>query len=111
MNRLKVGLFYSRQTRALIVCALPHPKYSSGSRILTSRRSPLPRSVCLAFAFAAGFAVQICPAQGEQPILPESQWSLLRSEASGTASYENLRALTRLHRVPATPEFNQAADF
>jgi aminopeptidase YwaD len=70
----------------------------------------LPRSVCLAFAFAAGFAVQICPAQGEQPILPESQWSLLRSEASGTAPYENLRALTRLHRVPATPEFDQAAD-
>jgi aminopeptidase YwaD len=55
--------------------------------------------------------VQICPAQAEQPILPEAQWSLLRSEASGTASYENLRALTRLHRVPATPEFDQAADF
>ncbi|MGO9932666.1 MAG: M28 family peptidase [Steroidobacteraceae bacterium] len=55
-------------------------------------------------------AVQICPAQGERPFLTESQWSLLRSEASGTAPYENLRALTRLHRVPATPEFDQAAD-
>jgi len=71
----------------------------------------LPRSICLALAFAAGFAVQICPAQGEQSILPESQWSLLRGEASGAASYENLRALTRLHRVPATAEFDQAADF
>ena len=53
----------------------------------------------------------ICAACGEQPLLPESQWALLRSEASGTAPYENLRALTRLHRVPATPEFDQAADF
>jgi hypothetical protein len=35
----------------------------------------------------------------------------LRDAASGTAPYENLRALTRLHRVPATPEFDQAADF
>jgi aminopeptidase YwaD len=69
------------------------------------------RSACLAFAFAAGFAVQVCPAQGERPFLAEPQWSLLRSEASGTAPYENLRALTRLHRVPATPEFDQAADF
>jgi aminopeptidase YwaD len=71
----------------------------------------LPRSICLALAFATGFAAQICPAQGGQPILAESQWSLLRSEASGTAGYENLRALTRLHRVPATAEFDQAADF
>jgi len=31
-------------------------------------------------------------------------------EASGTAPYENLRALSRLHRVPATPEFDQAAE-
>jgi aminopeptidase YwaD len=35
----------------------------------------------------------------------------MRDEASGTASYENLRSLTRLHRVPATPEFDQAAGF
>ena len=27
------------------------------------------------------------------------------------APYENLRSLTRLHRVPATPEFDQAAEF
>ncbi len=36
---------------------------------------------------------------------------MLRDEASGAAPYENLRALTRLHRVPATAEFDQAADF
>ena len=36
---------------------------------------------------------------------------MLRDEASGAAPYENLRAVTRLHRVPATAEFDQAADF
>ncbi|MGA2534388.1 MAG: M28 family peptidase [Terracidiphilus sp.] len=35
----------------------------------------------------------------------------MRDEASGMAPYENLRSLTRLHRVPATPEFDQAAAF
>ena len=35
----------------------------------------------------------------------------MREEASGLAPYENLRSLTRLHRVPATPEFDQAAEF
>ncbi len=35
----------------------------------------------------------------------------MREEAGGTAPYENLRALTRLHRVPATPDFDQAAEF
>jgi hypothetical protein len=35
----------------------------------------------------------------------------MRDEASGMAPYENLRSLTRLHRVPATPEFEQAAAF
>jgi aminopeptidase YwaD len=50
-------------------------------------------------------------AWGQQPFLSQTQWSALRSEAGGTAPYENLRALTRLHRVPATPEFDQAADF
>jgi aminopeptidase YwaD len=62
-------------------------------------------------AVAVALIVQVCPARGEQPFLAESQFSLLRGEASGAASYENLRALTRLHRVPATPEFDRAADF
>jgi hypothetical protein len=30
---------------------------------------------------------------------------------AASAPYENLRSLTRLHRVPATPEFDQAAEF
>jgi aminopeptidase YwaD len=47
----------------------------------------------------------------QQPFLNESQWTLLRDEASGLAPYENLRSLTRLHRVPATTEFDQAAEF
>ena len=56
----------------------------------------MPRSAYLALAFAAGIAVPVCAAFAEQPLLPESQWALLRGEASGTAPYENLRALTRL---------------
>ncbi len=56
-------------------------------------------------------ALQPSPAWAQRPFLSEEQWSILRGEASGTASYENLRALTRLHRVPATPEFDQAANF
>jgi aminopeptidase YwaD len=48
---------------------------------------------------------------GQGPFLAPSQWTAMRDEASGMAAYENLRTLTRLHRVPATPEFDQAADF
>ncbi len=51
------------------------------------------------------------PACASQPFLDDSDWTLLREEAGGSAPYENLRLLTRLHRVPATPEFDQAADF
>jgi aminopeptidase YwaD len=69
------------------------------------RRARLILAVVIALALQAG------PARAEQPFLAESQFSLMRGEASGAASYENLRALTRLHRVPATPEFDQAADF
>jgi aminopeptidase YwaD len=47
----------------------------------------------------------------QQPFLPSAQWIKLRDEASGAAPYENLRYLTRLHRVPATAEFDQAAQF
>jgi aminopeptidase YwaD len=50
-------------------------------------------------------------AVAQQPFLPSDQWIKLRDEASGTAPYENLRYLTRLHRVPATAEFDQAAEF
>ncbi len=50
-------------------------------------------------------------ALAQQPFLPSEQWVKLRDEANGAAPYENLRYLTRLHRVPATAEFDQAAQF
>ena len=49
------------------------------------------------------------PAAAQQPFLDQGQWQALRAEANGTAPYENLRALTRLHRVPATAAFDEAA--
>ena len=52
-----------------------------------------------------------CLLSAQQPFLTEAQWTQMRDEASGMAPYENLRSLTRLHRVPATPEFDQAAEF
>jgi aminopeptidase YwaD len=48
---------------------------------------------------------------GQQPFLSSKQWIALREESSGAAPYENLRHLTRLHRVPATSEFDEAARF
>jgi len=50
-------------------------------------------------------------ALAQQPFLSSEQWVKLRDEASGAAPYENLRYLTRLHRVPATAEFDQAVQF
>jgi hypothetical protein len=47
----------------------------------------------------------------QQPFLTLEQWDALRDEANGAAPFENLRALTALHRVPATPQFEQAAEF
>jgi aminopeptidase YwaD len=47
----------------------------------------------------------------QEPFLPTTQWVAIRNESSGSAPYENLRYLTGLHRVPATPEFDQAAQF
>src|ERR1700692_1279879 len=47
----------------------------------------------------------------QQPFLDAQQWTALRDESNGSAPYENLRYLTTLHRVPATPEFDQAAQF
>lgn len=51
------------------------------------------------------------PGLAQQPFLNTKQWTALRDEASGAAPYENLRYLTTLHRVPATPAFELAADF
>jgi aminopeptidase YwaD len=61
-------------------------------------------------AAAAALWTICCPAWAQHPFLSETQWSAIRKEVGGTAPYENLRALSRLHRVPATPEFDQAAD-
>ena len=57
------------------------------------------------------WVMQSSAAWAQHPFLSDADWSSLRHEASGSAPYENLRNLTRLHRVPATPEFDQAADF
>jgi aminopeptidase YwaD len=56
------------------------------------------------------WAIQSPAAWAQHPFLSDADWSVLRHEAGGSAPYENLRALTRLHRVPATPEFDQAAN-
>jgi len=50
-------------------------------------------------------------AAAQQPFLSKQHWSALVTESNGAAPYENLRYLTTLHRVPATPEFDQAAEF
>ncbi len=63
------------------------------------------RLICFFLAFTT------LRAFGQQPFLDAHQWRALRDESSGAAPYENLRYLTGLHRVPATPEFDQAAQF
>src|SRR5712671_96667 len=47
----------------------------------------------------------------QEPFLSTREWAAIRDESSGAAPYENLRYLSTLHRVPATPEFDQAAQF
>jgi aminopeptidase YwaD len=69
------------------------------------------RSYRLAAAFAIVLSLASPVGWAQRPFLTERQWSALREESSGLAPYENLRVLTRLHRVPATAEFDQAADY
>ena len=64
----------------------------------------------LQYLLALSISLPGCALFAQQPFLSDTQWTQLRDEANGTAPYENLRSLTRLHRVPATPEFDQAAD-
>ena len=52
-----------------------------------------------------------CCGLAQQPFLTDAEWTALRSESSGAAPYENLRQITRLHRVPATADFEAAAQF
>ena len=65
------------------------------------------RSLLACFVLLAGTTLALA----QQPFLSSEQWVKLRDEASGAAPYENLRFLTGLHRVPATAEFDQAAEF
>ncbi len=50
-------------------------------------------------------------AVAQQPFLAGQQWMAIRDESSGASAYENLRYITTLHRVPATPVFDQASQF
>ena len=61
--------------------------------------------ICFLIAFTTFSAF------GQQPFLGVHEWTALRDESTGAAPYENLRYLTGLHRVPATAEFDQAAQF
>jgi aminopeptidase YwaD len=63
------------------------------------------------FLIASWVVLHGCLLCAQQPFLSDAQWTLLRDETSGLAPHENLRTLTQLHRVPATPEFDQAAEF
>jgi aminopeptidase YwaD len=74
-----------------------------------SRAPAFPAAAAMLLATTL-LATLSCPAWAQHPFLSEQEWSILRDEASGAAPYENLRTLTRLHRVPATAEFDQAAD-
>ncbi len=47
----------------------------------------------------------------QQPFLNSQQWMAIRDESNGAAAYENLRYITTLHRVPATADFELAAQF
>ncbi len=73
--------------------------------------SQRPRLLFASLIAAGGWALWGNLACAEQPFLPAAQWNALRDAASGAAPYENLRFLTTLHRVPATAQFDQAADF
>jgi len=67
------------------------------------------RLICVALVVALCFPhLQVF---AQQPFLTTRQWTMLRDESNGAVPYENLRYLTTLHRVPATTQFEQAADF
>src|ERR1051326_3481543 len=57
------------------------------------------------------FSFTIFHAFAQEPFLTQDEWVKLRDESNGALAYENLRYLTTLHRVPATPQFDQAAAF
>jgi aminopeptidase YwaD len=69
------------------------------------------RLLCASSSLLLAPASLSTPSYGQQPFLTGPQWASIRNEAGGAAAYENLRVLTRFHRVPATSEFDQAADY
>ena len=71
----------------------------------------LMRRFCVIFVLVITLCSPLRHAFAQQPFLTTHQWTALRDESNGAAPYENLRYLTTLHRVPATAQFDQAADF
>ena len=67
------------------------------------------RLICV--ALVATLCFPLLQVFAQQPFLTTRQWTMLRDESNGAVPYENLRYLTTLHRVPATTQFEQAADF
>jgi aminopeptidase YwaD len=61
------------------------------------------RLICL-------LTLAVC-ASAQEPFLSAPLWTAIRNESNGAAAYENLRYLSSIHRVPATAEFDQAAQF
>ena len=59
---------------------------------------PMLRSILCSFLLLSGASLALA----QQPFLTSEQWVKLRDEANGAAPYENLRYLTRWHRVPVT---------
>lgn len=113
MSTAPIATSSALATKLLVFARLPG-EYSSAVAYpgrITLGVIPVIRALRLPAAAAVLLAASSPPVWAQRPFLSETQWSDLRQEASGTAPYENLRALTRLHRVPATLEFDQAADF
>jgi aminopeptidase YwaD len=75
------------------------------------QRRCYPRDLMRSVHLICLFVVTTLCAFAQQPFLGARQWTVLRDESNGAAPYENLRYLTGLHRVPATQEFDQAAQF
>jgi aminopeptidase YwaD len=67
------------------------------------------RLICV--ALVATLCLPLLQVFAQQPFLTARQWTTLRDESNGAVPYENLRFLTTLHRVPATAQFDQAANF
>src|SRR5271156_470810 len=59
----------------------------------------------------AGLCLLAGLVHSQSAFLGEPVWDALRAESTGYTPYENLRYLTSLHRVPATPAFDEAATF